>query len=103
MIGGGGCLPASLEFLQMLREETKSVGALLIFDEVMTSRLSPGGLQLKTGITPDLTTLGKYVGGGMPFGAFGGRKDIMSLFDPSKAHFLSLLPLRIINSDSSFS
>lgn len=66
----------------MLRTETQSVGALLIFDEVMTSRLSPGGLQLTTGIIPDMTTLGKYIGGGMPFGAFGGRKDIMALFDP---------------------
>lgn len=82
MLGSGGCLPASREFLQMLRTETQSVGALLIFDEVMTSRLSPGGLQLTTGIIPDLTTLGKYIGGGMPFGAFGGRKDIMALFDP---------------------
>ena len=84
MLGSGGCLPASLEFLQMLRTETKSAGALLIFDEVMTSRLSPGGLQLTPGVIPDLTTLGKYIGGGMAIGAFGGRKDIMALFDPSE-------------------
>src|SRR5216684_4148803 len=52
--------------------------------EVMTSRLSPGGLQKKLGVIPDMTTLGKYIGGGMSFGAFGGRRDIMKLFDPTK-------------------
>jgi len=57
---------------------------LLIFDEVMTSRLAPGGLQEAHGILPDLTTLGKYVGGGMSFGAFGGRADIMERFDPRR-------------------
>ena len=57
----------------MLRAETTACGALLIFDEVMTSRLAPGGLQSLVGITPDLTTLGKYLGGGLSFGAFGGR------------------------------
>src|SRR5215467_11473893 len=59
-------------------------GALLIFDEVMTSRLAPGGLQEAHGILPDLTTLGKYVGGGMSFGAFGGRADLMERFDPRR-------------------
>ena len=59
-------------------------GALLIFDEVMTSRLAPGGLQEAHGILPDLTTLGKYVGGGMSFGAFGGRAEIMERFDPRR-------------------
>ena len=82
MLGGGGCIPATQEFLQTLREETEKSGALLIFDEVMTSRLAPGGLHGKTGITPDLVTLGKYVGGGMSFGAFGGRAKIMARFDP---------------------
>ncbi len=57
---------------------------MLIFDEVMTSRLSPGGLQQVTGVTPDLTTLGKYLGGGMSFGAFGGRAELMAEFDPSR-------------------
>ncbi len=56
---------------------------MLIFDEVMTSRLHPGGLSEKVAIQPDLKTLGKYVGGGMSFGAFGGRKDIMQIFDPT--------------------
>lgn len=60
------------------------VGALLILDEVMTSRLSPGGLQEHFGITPDLTSLGKYIGGGMTFGAFGGRASIMGAYNPHK-------------------
>jgi glutamate-1-semialdehyde 2,1-aminomutase len=84
MIGSGGCIPASDAFLAMLRRETTRVGALLILDEVMTSRLAPGGLQSVCGIKPDLTTLGKYIGGGMSFGAFGGRAEIMDLFDPRR-------------------
>jgi glutamate-1-semialdehyde 2,1-aminomutase len=67
----------------MLREETAKRGIVLIFDEVMTSRLHPGGLSAKLGIEPDLKTLGKYVGGGMSFGAFGGKQAIMALFDPT--------------------
>ncbi len=85
MLGGGGCIPASDEFLQALRAETEKTGALLIFDEVMTSRLAQGGLHGLHGITPDLVTLGKYVGGGMSFGAFGRRADIMARFDPREA------------------
>jgi glutamate-1-semialdehyde 2,1-aminomutase len=88
MIGSGGCVPASPAFVRMLREETARVGALLILDEVMTSRLAPGGLQSVVGVKPDLTTLGKYLGGGMSFGAFGGRADIMDLFDPRRADAL---------------
>jgi glutamate-1-semialdehyde 2,1-aminomutase len=84
MQGSHGCLPGDKAFLEMLREETKARGITLIFDEVMTSRLSPGGLQQKLGVIPDMTTLGKYIGGGMSFGAFGGRRDIMELFDPTK-------------------
>jgi glutamate-1-semialdehyde 2,1-aminomutase len=84
MIGSGGCIAASPEFLAALREATERVGALLILDEVMTSRLSPGGLQAIRGVQPDLTTFGKYIGGGMSFGAFGGRADIMDLFDPRR-------------------
>jgi glutamate-1-semialdehyde 2,1-aminomutase len=88
MQGSHGCLPGDLEFLRMVREETKTRGITMIFDEVMTSRLSPGGLQEKTGVIPDMTTLGKYIGGGMSFGAFGGRRDIMELFDPTKPDHL---------------
>ncbi len=81
MMGSAGCIPAEKAFLQALREATTRRGALLIFDEVMSSRLSPGGLQEWHGILPDMTTLGKYVGGGMSFGAFGGRAGIMEHFD----------------------
>jgi len=84
MQGSSGCIPADREFLQMLRDEATRHGAILIFDEVMTSRLSPGGLQQALGIIPDMTTLGKYIGGGMSFGAFGGRSDIMDIYDPSR-------------------
>jgi glutamate-1-semialdehyde 2,1-aminomutase len=84
MQGSHGCLPGDVDFLKMLREETGTRGITLIFDEVMTSRLSPGGLQAKYDVIPDMTTLGKYIGGGMSFGAFGGRRDIMELFDPTK-------------------
>lgn len=80
--GAGGCIPAEREFLCSLREQCRKSGALLVFDEVMTSRLSEGGVQAIEGINPDLTTVGKYLGGGMSFGAFGGRRDIMSMFDP---------------------
>ncbi len=88
MLGGGGCLPATAEFLAMLREETTKRGIVLIFDEVMSSRLHPNGLSAKYGIQPDLKTLGKYVGGGMSFGAFGGIRAIMEQFDPSRPNAL---------------
>lgn len=81
MMGAGGCIPATAEFLGMLRQETQRLGVLLIFDEVMTSRLSPGALQGHYGISPDLTTLGKFWGGGFNFGAFGGSRSIMRHFD----------------------
>jgi glutamate-1-semialdehyde 2,1-aminomutase len=86
MLGGGGCIQGSPEFLAMLREESTKAGALLIFDEVMTSRLGPHGLQGELNIRADLSTLGKYVGGGMSFGAFGGRRDIMGMYDPRGDH-----------------
>jgi glutamate-1-semialdehyde 2,1-aminomutase len=82
----GGCIPAKPEFLASLRALADETGALLIFDEVMTSRMSAGGMQARLGITPDLTTLGKYIAGGMSFGAFGGRADIMALFAEKLPH-----------------
>lgn len=82
MLGAGGCIPAERAFLAALREAADRHGALLIFDEVMTSRLSPGGMQQIHNILPDITSLGKYIGGGMSFGAFGGRADIMRRFNP---------------------
>jgi glutamate-1-semialdehyde 2,1-aminomutase len=83
MMGAAGCIPATTEFLAALRSACDAAGALLIFDEVMTSRMSAGGAQARLGITPDLTTLGKYLAGGMTFGAFGGRADVMAAFDPA--------------------
>lgn len=83
MLGGGGCIRATDAFLAMLRRVTTEIGALLIFDEVMTSRLDFGGMQAITGVIPDLMSLGKYIGGGASFGAFGGRSDIMARFDPA--------------------
>ena len=81
---GSGCIPGTPEFLAMLREECSAQEAVLVFDEVMTSRLSPSGLQGRLGIKPDMTTMGKYLGGGSSFGAFGGRRDIMERFDPGR-------------------
>jgi glutamate-1-semialdehyde 2,1-aminomutase len=84
MAGGAGCIPATHEYLQMLRDETAKRGIILIFDEVMTSRLAPGGAQEIHNIMPDMTTFGKYIGGGLTFGAFAGRADIMDRYDPRK-------------------
>jgi len=81
VMGSGGAIPGTREFLQMLRDETRRVGAVLIFDEVMTSRLGPGGVQGIVGIQPDLTTLGKFWGGGFAFGAFGGSPELMRHMD----------------------
>ena len=71
-------------FLAGLRALADRYGALLIFDEVVTMRLHAGGYQGKSGVLPDLTALGKLIGGGLPIGAFGGRADIMSLYDPAR-------------------
>ena len=83
MQGSGGCVVATSAFLEALRALTVVTGAVLIFDEVMTSRLAWGGAQERFGVLPDMTTLGKYLAGGMTFGAFGGSKSIMSAFDPA--------------------
>lgn len=90
MLGAGGGIPAQREFLAAVKEETVRVGAVLIFDEIQTSRLAPSGMQGHWGVTPDMTTLGKYIAGGLSIGAFGGREDIMALFDPRKPASLVL-------------
>jgi glutamate-1-semialdehyde 2,1-aminomutase len=77
-----GLAPADREYVRALREITREVGALLVFDEVITFRLGHAGAQGIWGIDPDLTTLGKIMGGGFPVGAVGGRKDVMAVFDP---------------------
>ena len=81
--GNAGCIPPATGYLEALREITAREGAVLIFDEVMTGlRLALGGAQELYGITPDITTLGKIIGGGLPCGAFGGRAEIMDLLAP---------------------
>ncbi len=82
IIGAGGVIAARPEFLQRLRKVTGELGILLIFDEVISFRVGPGGAQEMYGVTPDLTTLGKIIGGGLPVAAFGGRADVMELLDP---------------------
>jgi glutamate-1-semialdehyde 2,1-aminomutase len=81
---GTGALPADRAYLAGLRAVTAECGVLLIFDEVITFRLAPGGLQEVHGIRPDLTAFGKIIGGGLPVGAFGGRADVMATYDPSR-------------------
>jgi glutamate-1-semialdehyde 2,1-aminomutase len=83
VVGNAGTIPPTPGYLQGLREITAEFGALLILDEVMTGfRLSLGGAQQVYGVTPDLTTLGKIIGGGLPCGAFGGRADVMEFLAP---------------------
>ena len=83
VVGNMGCVPPAPGFLALLRELTRQHGALLVFDEVMTGfRLAYGGAQAVFGIQPDLTTLGKIIGGGLPVGAYGGRREIMERVSP---------------------
>jgi glutamate-1-semialdehyde 2,1-aminomutase len=84
VVGNMGCVPPREGFLQSIRDITERHGALLIFDEVMTGfRLARGGAQELYRVTPDLTTLGKIIGGGLPVGAYGGRRDIMERIAPA--------------------
>ncbi|MBR3784952.1 MAG: aspartate aminotransferase family protein [Firmicutes bacterium] len=82
IMGSAGQITPDIEYLKFLREITTKYNIVLIFDEVVTNRLSLGGAQKYYGITPDLTTLGKVIGGGTPVGAFGGKREIMELYDP---------------------
>ena len=83
VIANAGVIPPAPGFLEYLRTATRDAGALLIFDEVITGfRLGVGGAQGRFGIEPDLTTLGKIIGGGMPIGAYGGRTELMDLVAP---------------------
>jgi glutamate-1-semialdehyde 2,1-aminomutase len=84
IIGAGGVIAATSEFIERLRSVTGELGMLLIFDEVISLRVAPGGAQQLYGVTPDLTTMGKIIGGGLPVAAFGGRADIMELMDPRR-------------------
>ncbi|KAI9372365.1 pyridoxal phosphate-dependent transferase [Aspergillus egyptiacus] len=89
MQGAAGCIPGTAEFLHAVQDAAKESGLIFILDEVMTSRVAPGGLQSVvlhptrgTPLCPDLTTLGKWIGGGMGIGAFGGRRDLLAVYDP---------------------
>jgi glutamate-1-semialdehyde 2,1-aminomutase len=84
VLGSMGMVPATTEFLALLRRETKSRGIVLIFDEVITLRLSPGGAQVPHNIIPDLTCLGKIIGGGLPIGGLGGKRELLQLFSPER-------------------
>ena len=84
LLGIGGILPPVPGFLERLREVTARHGIVLIFDEVISFRIARGGAQERFNVRPDLTTLGKIIGGGLPVGAFGGRADIMDAYDPRK-------------------
>ncbi|MDZ7968180.1 MAG: glutamate-1-semialdehyde 2,1-aminomutase [Nostoc sp. DedSLP03] len=84
VVGNAGFIPPAAGFLEGLRKLTQEYGALLVFDEVMTGfRIAYGGAQEKFGVIPDLTTLGKVIGGGLPVGAYGGRQEIMSMVAPA--------------------
>jgi glutamate-1-semialdehyde 2,1-aminomutase len=79
-----GMVPAEREYMLALQEAARRLGILFVLDEVVSLRVAYGGAQEYYGVTPDLTILGKIIGGGLPLGAFGGRRDIMALFDPSE-------------------
>lgn len=80
--GAGGVIPGGREFLRGVRQAARERGALFVLDEVMTSRLAPNGVGVEMGLEPDLVTMGKYLGGGLAFGAFGGREEVMRVYDP---------------------
>ncbi len=84
VMGGGGVVTATPEFLARVRDATHAAGALLVFDEVISYRLATGGAQALAGVEPDLTMLGKLIGGGFPVGAVGGKNEYMGIFDPAK-------------------
>jgi glutamate-1-semialdehyde 2,1-aminomutase len=87
-VTGTGVFEGTAEYFAAARRLADEHGALLICDEVITFRLAFGGFQEVLGVRPDLTTMGKIIGGGLPVGAFGGRSDVMAIFDPSASHHL---------------
>lgn len=87
--GVAGYITPEPGYLEVVRDLTRRDGALLVFDEVQTLRVAPGGAQALYGVTPDLTAMAKIIGGGLPVGAFGGRAEIMELFNPARPGFIS--------------
>jgi glutamate-1-semialdehyde 2,1-aminomutase len=86
VMGAGGCIAPEAGFLETLRRLTSELGVLLIFDEVISLRVAHGGAQERYGVLPDLTTMGKIIGGGLPVAAFGGRAEIMEVLDPRRSN-----------------
>ena len=84
VLGAGGMIPARPDYLTRLREVTRELGLVLIFDEIISLRVARGGAQERYGVTPDLTTMGKIIGGGLPVAAFGGSHALMELLDPDR-------------------
>jgi glutamate-1-semialdehyde 2,1-aminomutase len=84
VLGSMGMVPATTAFLQALRDATTRHGIVLVFDEVITLRLGYGGAQQVHGVTPDLTSMGKIIGGGLPIGAIGGRRELLQMFNPER-------------------
>lgn len=89
LMGSAGGIVASTKYLKGLRKLTKKYDILLIFDEVITYRLSTGGMQKIVGVNPDLTAFGKTIGGGFPVGAFGGKRELIEQFNPTKKNFVT--------------
>ena len=87
--GAGGVRPPEPGFLEFLRAYCDRVGSILIFDEIISFRIAPGGAQQVYGVRPDLTTLGKIIAGGYPLAAFGGRAEVMAIFDARQARAVS--------------
>ena len=85
VLGSGGGVEPEAGYLQGVRQLADTYGVLLIFDEILTFRTDLGGVQAAIGVTPDLTSIAKFIGGGLPLGAFGGREEIMAPFDPTHA------------------
>jgi glutamate-1-semialdehyde 2,1-aminomutase len=86
ILGSSGIIAPSPDFLPRVAETARRAGALFVIDEVITLRLGTGGAQAAAGIAPDLTMMGKIIGGGLPVGALGGRADLMAHFDPAGEH-----------------
>jgi glutamate-1-semialdehyde 2,1-aminomutase len=84
IVSSFGYVPGDPAFLHGIRTLTRELGIVLVYDEVQSLRVAPGGAQELVGVTPDLTALGKIIGGGLPVGAFGGRRDLMAQFDPTR-------------------
>ena len=85
IVSSFGYVPGDPEFLRGIRKLTEELNIVLIYDEVQSLRVAPGGAQELFGVTPDLSCFGKIIGGGLPIGAFGGRRDIMAQYDPTAA------------------